>query len=249
MKKVLVKILGIAFCAACVVAPAKNVSAQVGMPCTNMIIDRGNMALADAQVYYNNAEAVVAQAQAAYDAAVASGNELEKTQKFVELNKAKTDLLKAKDMVGIAKSNVYEATCNANLEQLFLDMKDKWAGRAYIDTEATAVNSANGQAANALAEINRLKQVIANAQAIDGLKDTIPGLQAQLAKAEADYATLKAKADAMNAKYASDLKTVNWATNDVCNSYNNYVQYYKDTYLWPDCYAYRQGDKVFHWYD
>lgn len=250
MRKTLVKILGIAFCAACVVIPAKNVNAQVGMPCTNTIINNGNAALSDAQIYYNNASAAVAQAQAELDAIVArGGNDIEKTQAFIKLNNAKTELENAKGRVVVAKANVNDATCTANLEQLFLDMKDKWAGRAYIDTESTAVNSIKGQAANALAEVNRLKAVIANASAVDGLKDTIPGLQAQLQKAEANYANLQAQADAMSAQFASDLKSVNWATNDVNNAYITYTQYYKDTYLKDDCWAYRQGDKAFHWYD
>lgn len=250
MKKTLLKTIGIALAAVCVIAPAKNVSAMVGMPCTNIIINNGTAAYNDAVTRLAQANAAVAQAEAAYNNIINNGgNDMEKTQAFLALNQAKAVAKTCQDQVQVAQMNVRDASANARNEQYFLDMTSKWAGRVYIDNENTAVNNAQGQATAALAEVNRLKQVIAQAQTVDSLKASIPGLQADLAKAEANYAALKAQADAMSSQYKSDLSNVNWATNDDSANYVNYVQYIKDTYLKDDPVAYAHGCHILHWYN
>jgi len=249
MKKTVLKLIGIAFAAVCVIAPAKEVKAMVGMPCTNIIIQNGTNALNAAQAAYDQANAVVNQAQAAYNQAIASGTEVDKTNAFVALNAAKTKLEEAKNQITVAQMNVRDASSNAKNEQYYLDMKDKWNGSTVVEADRIAAQSAQGVANQAQQEIVRLNNVIAQASTVSSLAGTIPGLKAQLAAAEADYANKKALADAATAKLNNDLQTVNYATAAENAAYVNYVQMIKDYHLKDDCKAYANGHMILHWYD
>ena len=230
MKKLISMTLGVLAAAAVIVASPVDVKAQ-GMPCTEATLKEFQANKAKAEQELAQVEAVKAQADANVAALKAQG------ATGLALLQATDAATNAANMVQAYKGKV--ANCQASIdaivgrgavEQYYLDMEAKWKDRMVIDGIETQLKGAQQIAGAALTQLNSLKGALAsqqvNAASNPALAVNVTALQAQVAAAEADYATKKATADALAAQYAQQKASLNWATNADNDAYGKFVEAY-----------------------
>lgn len=244
MKKLFSIMLGTACAATLVVACPKTADAA-GMPCTEATIAQAQALKAQADQELANVVAAKAQADANVAALKAAGvTGLELLQATDAATNAANVVAAYQGKVANAQAYIDNIVSRGNTEQYYLDMETKWKNRASLDSVQTQLTGANSLTAGALQKVQvlqgELAKAVANAAANPALAGNVDVIKAQLAAAEAEYASAKANSDALAAQYSQKASVNNYATDADNAAYAKFVQDYakslgKEAILEYDC--------------